>query len=126
METKKVYDLHEENKEMLNKLAFYKDEIGVMKNRISEIASKNTSKEVLSMVEHFQNQLIVQRNNIDELNHKVKEHESVLVQNAKDNPVAVDRRSVEDHPEMRDAFSSFEKVFNDLRHELNGFLSKTM
>lgn len=126
METKKVYDLHEEHKEWLSKLAFYKDETSVMQNRISEIANKNTLKEVLSMVEHFQNQLIVQRNNIDELNHSIMEHEAKLVQNAKENPTAIDHRSVNDHPEMRDSFNSFEKVFNELRHELNGFLSKTM
>jgi hypothetical protein len=126
METKKVYDLHEEHKEWLSKLSFYKDEVKVMENRVSEIASKNTSKDVLSFVEHFQNQLIVQKNNIDELNHSIKEHEAKLVQNALENPVAVDHRSVNDHPEMRDSFNSFDKVFNDLRHELNGFLSKTM
>lgn len=71
METKKVYDLHEENKEWLNKLAFYKDELKVMQNRVSEIAAKNTAKDVLASVEHFQNQLIIQRNNIDELAHSL-------------------------------------------------------
>jgi hypothetical protein len=126
METKKVYALHEENKEWLSKLAFYKDEIKVMGNRVAEIASKNTSKDILSLVEHFQNQLIVQRNNIDELAHSINDHETYLVNRAKENPTAIDHRSVNDHPVMRDSFNSFEKVINELRKELNLFLTKTM
>lgn len=126
METKKVYTLHEENKEWLSKLAFYKDEIKVMENRVSEIASKNTSKDILSSVEHFQNQLIIQRNSIDELAHSINDHETYLVNRAKENPTAIDHRSVNDHPVMRDSFNSFEKVINELRKELNMFLTKTM
>jgi uncharacterized membrane protein YgaE (UPF0421/DUF939 family) len=126
METKKVYTLHEENKEWLSKLAFYKDEIKVMENRVSEIASKNTSKDILSSVEHFQNQLIIQRNSIDELAHSINDHETYLINRAKENPTAIDHRSVNDHPVMRDSFNSFEKVINELRKELNLFLTKTM
>jgi len=126
METKKVYDLHEEHKEWSSKLSFYKDEIKVMQNRVSEIASKNTGKEVSSSVEHFQNQLIVQRNNIDELAHSINEHETYLVKKAKENHTAIDHKTVNDHPKMRDSFNSFEKVMNELRKELNVFLSKNM
>lgn len=126
METKKVYALHEEHKEWLSKISFYRDEVKVMEARVSEIASKNTSKEVLSQVEHFQNQLIIQRNNMDELVHSINEHENYLIQKAKENSVALDHKSVNDHPKMRDSFESFEKIINELRKELNSFLSKTM
>jgi hypothetical protein len=70
--------------------------------------------------------LIVQRNNIDELAHSVNDHETYLVNRAKENPTAIDHRSVNDHPKMRESFNSFEKVMNELRKELNLFLSKTM
>lgn len=126
METKKIYELHEEHKEWLNNLAFYKDEIKVMQNRISEVASKNSSPEVLKQIEHFQNQLIIQRNNIDELNHSIKDHENYLENRVNENPTAVDHRKVNDHPKMRDSYTSFDKVFNELRKELNVFLAKWM
>lgn len=126
METKKVYALHEEHKEWLSKISFYKDDLSVMKTRISEIAAKNTAKEILSQVEHFQNQLIVQRNNMDELAHSIGEHENYLIRKAKEDSTAIDHKSVNDHPKMRDSFESFEKVFNELRKELNSFLSKTL
>ncbi len=126
METKKIYDLHEEHQTWLKNLAFYKDEITVMQNRITEIASKNSGQDVLKQVEHFQNQLIVQRNNIDELNHSIKDHENYLENRVNENPTAVDHRKVNDHPKMRDNYESFDKVFNELRKELNLFLAKQM
>ena len=127
METKKtIYQLHEDHKIWLNKLAFYKDELSIMQNRISEIAKKNTSKEVLSFVEHFQNQLIVQKEQIDTLNHNIKEHESFLEDQANKNPTAIDHEKFADHAMNRDNVGNFEKTFNALRKELIDFLTKWM
>lgn len=127
METKKtIYQLHEEHKIWLNKLAFYKDEISIMQNRIAEIAQKNTSKEVLSFVEHFQNQLIVQKEQIDILNHSIRSHESFLENAADKNRTAVDQEKFTDHKVQRENVEKFERIFNDLRKELIAFLSKWM
>lgn len=98
----------------------------VMKNRVAEITSKNTSEEVLKNVEHFQNQLIIQKNNIDELKHSIHDHEQYLQNRLKENSVAADLHKSNDHPKMRDNFNWFEKNFNELRKELNTFLSKWM
>ena len=123
---KKIYDLHHENLEMLKKLEFYKDEIKVMQTRLEEVAGKNSSKDVMAQIEHFQNQLIIQRNNIDEFRHDVKQDENRLMDNIKHNPTAADHRKTEDHEAERDEVESFEKYFNDLRHELNRFLAQWM
>ena len=72
--TKTIYQLHEEHKTWLNKLLFYKDELSIMTNRLSEVSRKNTSREVLSLVDHFHNQLIIQKEQIDILNHDIKSH----------------------------------------------------
>ena len=126
MEKKNIYSLHEDHKTWLNVLSFYKDDIELLKKRIEEVAAKNSAKDVLAMIEHFQNQLIIQRNNIDELKHSVKASENELEKNISNNPVAVDHRSVEDEPELRDEMVTFEKNFADLRKELIGFISKWM
>jgi len=127
METKKtIYQLHEEHKTWLNKLAFYKDELSIMQNRIAEVAGKNTSKEVLAFVEHFQNQLIVQKEQIDILNHSIREHESQLEAAANANPTAIDHQKFADHSVQTEQVENFEKLFNELRKELITFLSKWM
>jgi hypothetical protein len=124
--TKTIYQLHEDHKTWLNKLEFYKDEILIMQNRISEIAKKNTSKEVLSFVEHFQNQLIVQKEQIDTVKHEINSHERSLEEKVNKKAVANESKKFLDHPEQRNNVESFEKNFNDLRKELIQFLSKWM
>ncbi|MBK7888025.1 MAG: hypothetical protein IPJ86_12270 [Bacteroidetes bacterium] len=124
MEKKYVYDLHAEHREWLNKIAFYKDEIKIMRHRLEQVTEKNTSKEVLALVEHFQNQLIVQDEQNDILRHNVKEYENVIEDHLKKNEVAADRLKWDDHTNMRDQVDTYEKIFNDLRKELIGFLAK--
>lgn len=124
--TKTIYQLHEDHRTWLNKLAFYEDEILIMKSRITEIAKKNTSKEVLSFVEHFQNQLIVQKEQIDILNHDINSHESSIEAKVNKKGVASGDKKFFDHTEQREKIENFEKNFNSLRKELIHFLSKWM
>jgi hypothetical protein len=126
METKGLYQLHEEHKQWLNNLNFYKDEISIMQNRIAEIAGKYSSTEVLANVEHFQNQLIIQKEQIDILSHDIKLHEQALEKEVNINETAVDRRKFKSHPEEAEKLKIFESIFNFLRKELNLFLSKNM
>jgi hypothetical protein len=124
--TDTIYNQHQENSEWMQKLFFYKDEIAIMKERIAEVAKKNSDKDVLVQIEHFQNQLIIQGNNIDTIKHNVSQNESKLVKNVTENEIAADHRKVGDHSSERDQVLSFEKHFNELRQELNKFLSKWM
>lgn len=121
---KNIYSSHAENSEWLNKLFFYKDEIALMQKRLEEVCKANTGKEVLAGVEHFQNQLIIQRDNIDRIKHEIGLDEKSLEKNVNDNPVAVDHRKVNDHAAQREAVTTFENNFNELRTELKTFLSK--
>lgn len=121
-----IYKQHEENQDWTSKLAFYADEIKILRGRLEEIASKNSSKDVLALVEHFQNQFIIQQNNIDELKHDIKMNEQALVDEINRNPVAVDHRKVAYHEKEQQLIASFEKVFNEMRGEYNAFSAKWM
>jgi hypothetical protein len=123
---KALYDLHFDHIEWLNKLAFYKDEIKILKHRLDEVAAKNNNKDVMAMVEHFENQFKIQNNNIDEIRHNVKQEENKVVNNIHVNPTASDHRKVSFSEDLVESVNSFEKNFNVLRHELNTFLSKWM
>jgi hypothetical protein len=121
-----IIDQHLENQDWLKRLAFYKEEIVILKERLDEVTTKNNALDFLKDVEHFQNQFIVQRNNIDELGHSIKMNEQRLVNEVNSNPVAVDRRKVENHVTEEDFIGYFEKNFAELRTEYNKFLSKWM
>lgn len=124
--TKTIYQLHEEHKTWLNKLLFYKDELSIMTNRLSEVASKNTSSEVLALVDHFNNQLIIQKEQIDILNHDIKSHESYLEAAVRKNVNDIEHAKFSDHKNLRESIAVFEKIFKELREELIDFLSKWM
>lgn len=124
METKNVFDLHAEHREWLNKIAFYKDEIKVMRNRVAEVASKNTAQDVQAMIEHFQNQLIVQDEQADITRHNVREYQQVIEDHLKKNSVASDHLKWNDHIHMREQVETFERIFNELRKELITFIAR--
>jgi len=125
VKTEKAYALHVEHSQWLENLKFYEDEVVILKSRISEIAAKNTSSDVLKEVEHFQNQLIIQKNEIDELRHSIKDHETYIENTVAHNPAA-DHKYVNDHVKERDRMETFERLFKEMKDQLNKFLAKTM
>ena len=126
MTTQKIYTQHENNKEWISDLAFYKDGLKVMGKRLEEIVSKNTSKEILAQAEHFQNQFIIQKDQIDQINHIINLDNDLIEKEINKNNVAVDRRSIEDHTALREQMKSFENIYKSLKVEFNTFLSKWM
>ncbi len=124
MKTEKVYTQHEENKEWMNSLMFYTDEIKIMTGRLGEVASKNTSKDVLAQVERFQNQLIIQKETIDTLKHEINLSNDFIHSEVRKNETAVDHRKIADHSKTRENMNVFEGVFNTLRAEFKEFVAK--
>jgi hypothetical protein len=122
----KIYRQHEENKDWINKLDFYRDELEILNGRLEELAEKNTSKKVTAEIEHFQNQFIIQRNNIDNIAHAVNLNERELMSSIESNPVAAVNRKTEYHEREHDLVTTFEKNFKQLRKDFNNFSSKWM
>lgn len=121
-----ITEQHKENKSWLETLQFYKDELKVLRNRLDEVASKNSAKEIKVQVSHFENQLIINDEQLDELNHAIKMNQAEIAQNIAENPVASDHRKVEDHAALRDRFHTFEQIFKQLRNEMNEFVAKVL
>jgi len=119
-------NLSTEHKEWLDKLDFYEKELSILKDRLTEIAGKNSSLEARTGIEHFQNQFIVQQNNIDELRHTVKENAHLAFEEVKQHAGHVASGMVDEYKIIDDAIKSFEKVVNELRHEFNLYLTKWM
>lgn len=118
--------LSTEHKEWLGKLDFYEKELGILKERLTEIAGKNSSLEARTGIEHFQNQFIVQQNTIDELKHTVKENAHLAFEDVKQHAGRVGSGIVDEYKIINDTIKSFEKVVHDLRREFNLYLSKWM
>jgi predicted small metal-binding protein len=115
-----------EHQEWLKSLDFYKEDIHILENRLTEISTKNTTFEARQGIEHFQNQFLVQRNNIDELRHKIKEHISTYGKKTELVEELVENEKLAEHENLKDEYLSFEKVIKDLRQEFNIYLAKWM
>lgn len=121
-----ISDLHSDHRIWQNALAFYKQEAGLLEERIAEIAQRNTATDVLAEVEHFQNQYIRQKEVIDTLRNKINHHADDLEREYKERPVAIDHRLFADHTGMRDEMDTFEKLYRELKDELMRWLAKRM
>lgn len=128
METKKKHidELHFEHKLWRSELLFFADELKIYKDRLSEIASKNTNEEVLTQVEHFQNSFVIQKEQLDMLNHDIKVHEQALGKFAKENPVAIEHHLFDSHATAQERMDTFRKLYTELKHEFIRFLEKWM
>ncbi|HMU45931.1 MAG TPA: hypothetical protein PKC72_06150 [Chitinophagaceae bacterium] len=113
-----------DHSQWLKSIDFYKDDLITMEDRLLEIVKKNNSKEAMAGIEHFQNQFILQRNNMHDLMHAIHEHDHRIASEAKEHAGKVETILASEHDNLKDQFESFEKIFNELRHEFNLFLSK--
>ncbi len=113
-----------EHQEWLKSVEFYDQDLDTLEKRLMEIVTKNNTRDVMAGVEHFQNQFIVQRNNIDELRHSINEHAGKVASDAQVHQGRMETGLVGEHDGLADQVRSFEKIFNELRHEYNLFLAK--
>jgi hypothetical protein len=111
----------------LRALSFYKDEIGILRNRLTDIAGKNSSREVMRNVEHFENQFKLQKDNIQVLSHDIKQNIKSIKKELLDSSAGyIDGELADQHFAFNDKFSGEEKVINELRREFNEFAAQWM
>ncbi len=127
MTKEKVTDLSSQHNSWLSALDFYKQELNIIKTRLTELAGKNTGKEMSAQVEHFENQVKVQGLNVDELRHNINETLAKTAAQAKENSAGyVDAALIQEDAKHGEMFATTEKVINELRQEFNRFASQWM
>ena len=117
--------LHLEHEIWSKEFLFYQDELIILNKYLVEVATKNTSKEVLGEVEHFQNQFIRQKEVLDELKHDIRQSEKQLVTQIKSlSDSQIERLTVEDQEQLRDAVVTYKKIYAELKGEFLNFVAK--
>jgi len=110
----------------LNSLAFYEQEIGMLKKTLEEIASKNTGYEVSEGIEHFQNQFIIHKEKIDELKHAFHSNLRTLEVLILETTAYAGEDSLVVNEQLFDKYLVEEKLLNELRHDFLRFAAKWM
>jgi hypothetical protein len=112
--------------EWKNALSFYKDELHVFKNRLTEIVAKNNGKEMMKSVEHFENQFLLQSENIDILQHDISTHINAMAGEIKEHAGHISAPQLATDAQLKDRVESETKVFTELKQEFMAFMSKVM
>jgi len=120
---KHIASLHTNTLDSLN---FYEQEIKILKERLEEIASKNTGHEVSQGIEHFQNEFIIHGEKVDELKHAFHSNLRTIEAEILETTAYAAEDSLEDNRQLYNEYLMEETLLNELRHEFLRFAAKWM
>lgn len=121
-----VSHVSNEHSDWLRGIDFYKDELHILENRLSEVSQKWTKSEVKADVEHYQNQFIIQKANLSDLQNSIKQHEVHMSDDVQNKAQHLSNNTLAEHDSMRERYQILERTLVDLRHDFNKFLSRYM
>lgn len=121
MVTTEVAQLSKECNAWRETLRSYKDEFGRFKNRLQDLAGRQTQRDVLLEVEHLDNQFHIQLINIHDLKQSIKVHQRQI-----DAGMAADGGTISDdvlahHENLFDEYQQLESTLQELRQEFGHF-----
>lgn len=118
-----ISQLSRECNQWRERLHSYRDEFNQLKGKLQQAVNKSLSKEQLTDLEHFQNQLHIQLINIHDLKQAVKAHDRKVNFEVATNGGQVTDEVYADHENLYEEYQSLEQTLNDLRNDLNMFVS---
>ena len=118
--------LHLTCEDWKRELSFYKDELVILKNRLLEVASKNTGKEISISVAHFKNKFRIIGIHIDEMRHDVNAKNKSLLDEAAEKPNYIGVKMKETDENLEDLMQNTRTDFTSTKKEFYNFLSKTL
>lgn len=112
--------------EWLKALDFYKEDLDILTNRLTEVAGKNTGQEAEVSIEHFENKFAIQRQVISDLQHRIQANEHSCAADIRQHAGKVNEITTADIKKIEKDVTSFENEIKELRKEFNVFLSRWM
>ena len=118
----KISAMSDEHVNWLGGVDFYKELLGVLRSRLTEIAGKNTNKVAAAEAEHFENQITLYDERLDILAHEIRKNLGRAANQLKTNGAGyVDTVIFVQHDLQREQFVQLEHAIKTLRSELNRF-----
>lgn len=123
MVTTDVAQLSRECNAWRETLRSYRDEFGQLKNRLIDMAARQTTKEDLLEVEHLDNQLYIQLINIHDLKHTIKTHTRTMDAEMAKGRITDDTASR--HENLYDEYQQLESTLQEIKQEYRDFTTRT-
>lgn len=124
MVTTEVSQLSGECNTWRNSLRSRREELQTLKNRLQEVAGRQTQKDILQEIEHLHNQFHIQLINIHDLKQAIKTHDRRIIHERTDNNGNIPENLLAQHENLFDQFESLEHTLEDLKEEFDQFLKR--
>jgi hypothetical protein len=121
MVTTEVAQLSKECNAWRETLRSFKDEFGKFKNRLQDLAGRQTQRDVLLEVEHLDNQFHIQLINIHDLKQSIKIHQRQIDAGMAANNGTVSDEILAHHENLYDDYQQLENTLQELRQEFSHF-----
>ena len=99
-----------------NELNFYKNELGIFEDRLTDMLERKPSRQLLIQLEQFQNQFIRQKEVVDELNHKIHLYDDELKGIPAQIMLGLESNEMEKHKSLEDDLQLNRKLYFELRN----------
>lgn len=123
MVTTDVAQLSRECNAWRETLRSWRDEFGRLKQRLIDVAARQTTKEDLLEVDHLDNQLHIQLINIHDLKHAIKSHfRKIEVETARGQ---INDDTAASHESLYDEYQHLESTLREVKQEFKDFVDRT-
>jgi len=119
-----ITQLHHMCEDWKRELKFFKDEIEILRNRLDEVAARNTSNEVMVDVEHYENKFKILSIHIDELMHDLNIKTDEITSNAASQSKYINVKMFDADTKLADLMLITSKDFHETKNKFYGFLTK--
>jgi chromosome segregation ATPase len=117
-----INNVAREHTNWLNSLESYKQELGKLKQRLTEIGGKIMGHDAALQIEQYENRFRVQQDNIDRLRHNIKENRNGFNRQSED--AAGGPQELSDrYMQLEQDFSAEERAVSELRDDFDRFSS---
>ena len=121
MVTTEVAQLSKECNAWRETLRSHRDEFGRFKNRLQDLAGRQTHRDVLLEVEHLDNQFHIQLINIHDLKQSIKIHQRQIDAGMAANNGTIPDEVLAHHENLYDDYQQLENTLQELRTEFDHF-----
>jgi hypothetical protein len=104
-------------------LRSYRDDLGQMKNRLQELAGRQTNRDVLLEIEHLDNQFHIQLINIHDLKQAIKNHYRKINSELADHHGHLTDETTTNHEHLYNDYQQLENTLNEVKTEFSSFAS---
>jgi predicted nucleic acid-binding Zn-ribbon protein len=106
-------------------LRSYRNELGQLRDQLTDMARNQNDKEVLTEVEHYHNQFYIQQINIHDLKQAIKQHDRKLQLEAGLSENHISSEIFSEHEQLHQQYTDLENTISELRQDFHHFRARS-